>query len=329
MKKRILLISTGGTITMGEDKSEGGLVPQAHGLSIYTHLPQIEDFAEVELYEFENLPSPHITLQDMFELSSYVRRKIAEELYDGIVITHGTDTLEETAYFLDLTLETSIPVVFTAAMRSQTELGVDGPRNLWGAITTASSDEAKYKGVLVVMNDEIHEARSVTKTYTSNTSTFKSISYGPLGYVDEDGVFFGRESLFQKHEKFRITHIKDQVDLHTCYAGMRSNLLDASLYANVEGVVLEALGRGNVPPSIVTSIKKFIDKEIPVIICSRCHLGRVLPVYAYEGGGKKLAEMGAIFGGDLLGIKARILLNIVLSITDDPIEIRKIFLARC
>lgn len=270
-----------------------------------------------------HLPSPHITMKDMMLLKQMLDHYAEKNWIDGAVITHGTDTLEETAYFLDLTVKARFPIVVTGAMRSSNEIGSDGLYNLISAIRVASSEAARNKGVLVVLNDEIHTAENVTKTHTSNVSTFQSPQFGPIGIVTKQGVLFHHMPSY--HENYTIADITKKVVIVKAHAGMDSSLLLAVQDLNVHGVVIEALGQGNMPPATVPGIKALIDNNIPVVIVSRAFNGIVQDIYAYEGGGKQLKEAGVIFSNGLNGQKARIKLLIALESTNDMKEIEEMF----
>ena len=246
-----------------------------------------------------------------------------EKEIDGVVITHGTDTLEETAYFLDLTLQTNIPIIVTGAMRSTNEVGFDGLYNLISSIKVASSEEAKNKGVLVVLNDEIHTAINVTKTHTNNVSTFQSPQYGPIGIVSKRGVHF--HHIPNKREYYPIKEISKTVALLKSHAGMDSTLFFAIKDLNYDGVVIEALGQGNLPPATIDGITALLQANIPIILVSRCFNGIAEDVYSYTGGGQKLKKMGVIFSNGLNGQKARIKLMLTLSITSDLKLLEKMF----
>lgn len=193
-----------------------------------------------------NIPSPHINIEHWQQLKMRIEKAVNEENVDGVVITHGTDTLEETSYFLDLALSVNIPVVITGAMRSSNELGADGLINLQSAILVALNEESRDKGVLVVMNDEIHNAKFVTKTHTTNVATFQTPTFGPCGLVTKESVIF-----FQKlttYERYPIQQVtKANVQLLKAYAGMDSFLLEQLAKSKCDGVVIEALGAGNLP----------------------------------------------------------------------------------
>ncbi|MBN2461080.1 MAG: asparaginase [Candidatus Cloacimonetes bacterium] len=318
MKKKILIVTTGGTIAMKQN-SPFGVVPDDEFTRALLTFPHLNDLAAIHVHEFANLPSPYITPQKMLELAKFVDANIAA--YDGLVITHGTDTLEETAYFLDLVLQTEKPVVFTAAMRSASDLGLDGPRNIVGAVRVASNRDSHGKGVLVVMNDEIHYARDVVKTDSGKTDAFLTPAYGLLGIIDPDRVIYYRQSYFR--EKLHTTTIETNIDLIKCVSGMDDRHLVASLQAGARAVVLEAFGRGNIPPQIIPAVRNLMENNILVIVVSRTYTGRVLPEYGYEGGGAYLEKIGVILGGDLKGPKMRLKLMILFGKFPDPERVRE------
>lgn len=298
--------------------NERGIFPNDDLIGLLYSFPQLQEIADIEIDQFANIPSPHMTPLKMFDLGRLVEKKLAD--YDGIVITHGTDTLEETSYFLDLMLSSLKPIVFTAAMRSGSELGLDGPRNIVGAVRVACDEQAKSRGVLLVMNDEIHCARDVVKTDSGKADAFETPLYGLLGIVDPDRVLFYRRRIIE--ETISASELETNVDLIKCVSGMSDHHLQASIAKGVKAIVLEAFGRGNVPVSILPAIQTAIQKNILIVVVSRTYTGRVLPEYGYEGGGKKLVEMGAILGGDLKGPKMRLKLMLLFGKLQDHLKVK-------
>ena len=320
--RKVVIITTGGTIAMVRGIS-GRSYPSEKGSFFITQIPGLDSIADVELLEFSNVPSPYMTPKDMWKLSRVVKDVSKREDVNGIVITHGTDTLEETAYFLDLTVDTEKPIVLTASMRNINELGTDGPRNVLSSVRVAVSEKARNMGVMVCLNDEIHSAREVTKTYTSNVATFESPGYGPLGIVDEDTVVFFRKSLTRT--VLDVEKIEERVALVKTFTGDDGSFLRLVPSLSYKGVILEGFGRGNVPPLVAEAVEEIVEKGVVVVITSRCFKGRVLDVYAYKGGGADLVKRGAILGQEVTSQKARIKLMVVLGKTSDPEEIRKYF----
>lgn len=308
--KKILILHTGGTISMSEDQLTGRVAPsEQNPLIKSTTLLSIPAIIEQET--FLNLPSPHITQVEMFALKLRIERAIADG-FDGIVVTHGTDTLEETAYFLDLTLTNKVPVVVTGAMRSSNELGSDGLTNLQNAILVSLHEESASKGVLVVMNDDIHTAKYVTKTHTTNLATFQTPTFGPLGLISKQNVLFFQT--LTSNEQFNVTYItKQKIHLIKAYAGMDSFLFKTMSKDNTDGVVIEALGAGNLPPQTLDGIRHLLALHIPIVLVSRAFNGVTQDVYDYIGGGKQLKESGLIFTTGLSGQKARLKLMALLN----------------
>ena len=286
-------------------------------------IPGVEDYAEIEAYTFSSMPSPHMTLETMLKLSKFTTELVERDDIDGVVITHGTDTLEETAYLLDLTVKTKKPVVVTGAMRSGSELGYDGPFNLATSICTAISDEAVGRGVLVCFNGELNSASEVTKANSMALNAFRTPNFGPIGIVDNDNVIFYRDA--NHLEKYDVSKIEKQVALIKCVVDMDSSYIDYLIEKGYGGIVIEALGRGNVPPKMVEGIKKAIELEIPVVVVSRCFEGRVFESYGYEGGGKQLKNLGVIFGDTLPGQKARIKLILAINSGMNIHEVARVF----
>lgn len=322
-KKQLVIITTGGTIAMKWDPFTHAILPAKSGKELLEAVPEINQNIQPELIEFSNIDSTEMSPRMMFALSQLVQQQLERPEIEGAIITHGTDTLEETSYMLDLTLKSSKPVVCTAAMRTFNELGTDGPRNLLAAAKVACADHCHGLGTLVVLNDEIHAGREVRKTYTSNVATFESIGYGPLGIVDEDRVIIYRYSTIREY--IPASQIEDDVAFIEMSAGDNGNLIAFAIQNRVKGLVIAGLGRGNIPALAAEKVSLACTHNIPVVLTSRCLKGRVLGVY---GGGKKMESAGVIFGGDLSGPKARIKLMVALGFTNDLLQIKQIFEAQ-
>lgn len=321
--KKVAVVFNGGTISMKVDPRIQAAVPKLSGEEIMSMVTGIEKYAQVETYNFSNLPGPHVTPETMLELSEYIKIILEKDDVAGVVVTHGTDSLEETAYFLDLILKNEKSVVITGSMRNSSELGYDGPANLSAAICTVISDQAKNMGVLVCFNDELHSASEVTKAHSMHLNAFQSPDFGPVGIIDNNEVIFYRQNL--KRHFINTNKIETKVDLIKCVAGMDSKLIDFCVEQGDRGIVIEAMGRGNVTPQMVPGIKRALNKGVTVVLVSRCPKGRVLDSYGYEGGGKQLRNLGVIFGDNLPGQKARIKLILALGKTDDTELIKDYF----
>ena len=300
----IVLLFTGGTISMRHDPSVGGAVPTLRGRDIMALAPGIGDIAPLEVDDWGAHPGPHMTIELMWELRGRIAQQLARPEVDGVVVTHGTDALEETAYLLARSLDSDKPVVVTGAMRTSSDLGWDGPGNLAAAIRVAASPAARKCGVLVVMSDRVFAATDVTKVHTHALDAFESPGLGPLGVVDDGRVIF-RRSLPPPLAIVLPTAPATPVDIIYAFAGADSSLLDASRIRG-RAVVIAAMGRGNVPPAMVDGIRRWVDDGKPVVITSRALRGRVGCTYGYQGGGRRLAELGAIFAGPLRPQQARI-----------------------
>mgnify|MGYP006277767111 CR=1 FL=1 len=308
--RKVVLLSTGGTIEMVGTDSGLDIRPGRSGLPAGGNV--VPSGVAVEHRQLFSLPSPHMTPRRMRRLVGAIEEQRAREDVCGVVVTHGTDTLEESAFLADVLLAPGKPVAFTAAMRSASELGVDGPRNVMGAIRTVCTSEFHNLGVTVVLNDEVHSALRVTKTYTSNVSSFASPGYGPLGYVDEDRVLLRRRPAVSLDLSPYADGLEERVALVKLAAGYGAEQLSAAVDGGSRGVALEAFGRGNASPEVAREVKRAADSGVVVGISSRCYMGRVLGVYGYGGGGADLQRRGAVMAGDLPGHKLRLLLMVCL-----------------
>ena len=306
MPKKILVLHTGGTISMQADDSGAVMTSQDNPMN-YVSNPL--EGVEVHALDFFNLPSPHIKPKHMLAL--YQKIKEEADYYDGFVITHGTDTLEETAYFLDTMEVPHKPIVLTGAMRSSNELGSDGVYNYLSALRVASDDKAADKGVLVVMNDEIHAAKYVTKTHTTNVSTFQTPTHGPLGLIMKHEILYFKTA--EPRVRFDLDKIQGLVPIIPVYAGMTEELLDLLPVDQLDGLIIQAFGAGNVPKETAQKLNALIQEGLPIALVSRCFNGIAEPVYAYEGGGVCLQNAGVFFVKELNAQKARLKLLIAIN----------------
>ena len=306
MPKKILVLHTGGTISMQADASGAVVTSQDNPMN---HVSNPLEGVEVHALDFFNLPSPHIKPKHMLAL--YQKIKEEADHYDGFVITHGTDTLEETAYFLDTMEVPHKPIVLTGAMRSSNELGSDGVYNYLSALRVASDDKAADKGVLVVMNDEIHAAKYVTKTHTTNVSTFQTPTHGPLGLIMKYEIIYFETA--EPRVRFDLDKIQGLVPIIPVYAGMTEELLDLLPVDQLDGLIIQAFGAGNVPKETAQKLNALIQEGLPIALVSRCFNGIAEPVYAYEGGGVCLQNAGVFFVKELNAQKARLKLLIAIN----------------
>ncbi|HXT15518.1 MAG TPA: asparaginase [Gemmatimonadaceae bacterium] len=300
----IVLLFTGGTISMRHDAGVGGAVPALRGPDLVALVPGLADIADLEVDDWGAFPGPHMTVERMWALRQRIAEQLARPGVDGVVVTHGTDTLEESAYLVARSVESEKPVVFTGAMRTSSDLGWDGPANLGAAVRVAADEYSRGVGVVVVMSDRIYAAIDVTKVHTHMLDAFDSPGLGPLGVIDDGSVIF-RRALPAPVPVLTPAAPATPVDVVYAFAGADSRLLDASRDAG-KGVVIAAMGRGNVPPAMVDGIDRWVAEDKPVVVTSRALRGRVGCTYGYPGGGRRLAERGAIFAGSRRPQQARI-----------------------
>ncbi|WP_437682290.1 asparaginase [Sorangium sp. So ce131] len=322
---RLHLVTTGGTIASRVDPRTGAAVPAVRAEELVAEVPALGKIAELAVTEFCLESSWNLGPERVASLARAVRDLQASPEVAGVVVTHGTDTLEETAFALDLLLDGDTPVVLTGAMRDASTAGGDGPRNLVSAARVAVDPAARGLGVLAVMNDEIHAARYVMKTHTTALGTFASPGAGPLGAIDGEGVRFHARPA--RTPPLPLAPPAPRVYLVKMAAGMDDLLLRALLDARADGVVIEGSGAGNVCGSWEGAIGDLVQAGIPVVLSSRCPGGRVTPTYGAPGGGRRLRDLGVIAAGALSGPKARLALMFALGAGLDAAALRA-YLAR-
>lgn len=307
---RVRLLATGGTIA-------GGSAGRLSASQLAQAVPELATVASVAVEDFDNIGSSRMTPEIQLKLARRVVEVLnADADLAGVVITHGTDTLEETAFFLDLLVASERPVVFTAAQRPPREPDSDGPRNLLNAVRVAVAPVAKGMGVLVTLNGEVHAAREVRKTHAAALEAFRSPDGGPVGYVDGRRVIFHRKPL--RRLTLSVESVEPRVDLLTLAAGSDGRLVDAAVASGAQGLVLEVFGRGNVPPAVVEAVKRAREKRVVVVYTSRTRGGRVEV-------DEESRRLGVVGGEDLDGLKARILLIAALGKTRDPAVLQSYF----
>ena len=313
----VRVIATGGTIASrpGDDQLTGSALIEA--------VPQLAGVAQVEVEEFSRIGSSGMTPDHWLLLAKRINELLDDEPdISGIVVTHGTDTMEETAYFLHLTIKDLRPVVLTGSMRSATAISADGPANLLTAVRVAADTNAGGRGVLVVLNDEVHSARDVRKTDNNRIDTFLSAEWGALGVVDSDGVIFRRSSetlhTVQALPSLAGVETLPAVPIVADFAGNDAMVLRSWAKQGVAGIVVQAFGGGRTSPEMRRAISEIASEGIPVVLASRVPEGRVI------GSGQQ-AQSGVVAGGDLPPHKARVLLMLALLHSSDGTEIQAIF----
>jgi L-asparaginase len=314
---RVVVIATGGTIA---GQSEGG---QLTGEQLVEAVPQLADVARLEVEEFSRIGSSGMTPDHWLRLSRRVNELFAtHDDLAGIVVTHGTDTMEETAYFLHLTVEHDRPVVMVGSMRNASAVSADGPANLLSGVRVAASPEAAGRGVLVVLNDEIHSARDVRKTDNNRVDTFVAAEWGALGIVDADGIVF-RRLLATAHTTGSELHLPagttalPAVPIVADYAGSDASELRIAVEAGVAAVVVQAFGGGRASPGMRRAVAGVAERGVPVALASRVPEGRVMA-------GVASVERGVLSAGDLPPHRLRVLLMVALARDRTPAELQRL-----
>jgi L-asparaginase len=326
-RPRVGLITSGGTIeSLGLDRLDLAWYIEAKRRLNFGELvdlvPEVESIAQIKEVAFRRVASHELTTQDLAELVATIHRLADDDGVDGIVITHGTNTLEETAFFLHLTVKRSVPVVVVGAMRPANALGADGTINLVNATRVAVSSASKGLGVLVVLNDTIHTARDVTKATTTRVDAFRDRELGPLGYVGADGrVAIYRTSL-RRHttESEFDTPVRalPRVDIVLSHLGADGTMIRAASEVGARGIVVAGTGAGRVSKDEERALRQAVAKGVVVCMSSRVGSGLVFR-------SPTMASKGYVAADNISPWKARILLALALTRTSEPSELQRIF----
>lgn len=320
---RVCIVGTGGTIASKYDAALGGHTSAANARELVAAVPKLRELATIRVVEHSNVNSALMDTATSFGLAATLRGVLRDETVDGIVVTHGTATLEETAYLMDLTVSTDAPIVFTGAQRNFDEPDADGPRNLLYAAMVASHPQARGRGVLVTLGGEIHAARDVTKVHTERLTCFAGRDGGPVGLVNPYGVtFLGAP---ERRVHLEVERIEESVQLVRMAQGANDLLLRACIGARVAGIVVEATAGGNVNAPHYEAICDALEAGIAVVIATRVAAGAPHFGKGYRGSFASLVDKGAIGSGYLSGLKARILLMVALAHTRERAELAAIF----
>ena len=319
MKPRVVLLATGGTIASRHDPALGRTVASQRAEALLAALPGRLDDVDVEIENLATMPSFDMTLDFAFALARRIAALCRQPDVSGVVVTHGTDTMEETSWLADLLLDGEAPAVFTGAQRAADDPQSDGPHNLLDALRVAGSPLARGIGAVVCFNGAIHAARDVTKVHTSAVETFQSYERGALGEVDGSRVIARRRPGLRR--TFEVDRLQTDVALFRLAIGIDLAPLDDLVARAPAGLVIEGFGRGNGPRALASRVRDAVAGGCVVVMTSRCPTGRVEPIYGGGGGGRDLADAGALFGGDLKGAKLRLLLMVLLGQTRDRTEI--------
>jgi len=324
MKKPVVcVVGTGGTIASKYDAALGGHVSAASASDLVAAIPELSEVAQVRIVEHSNINSALMDTQTAFGLRDTLRRVLEDDEVAGVVVTHGTATLEETAYLMDLTVGGDKPIVVTGAQRNSDEKDPDGPRNVLCATRIAADPQARGRGVMVALGSEIHSAVDATKVNPERLTCFGARDVGPMGIVTSQGVTFF--SMPQRRLHLEVSQIRPDVHIIKMVQGSSNLLFRACVEAKVDGIVVEATGGGNVNLPFYEGVCMAIDAGIPVIAGTRLPSGAPHPGKGYLGSWQSLIRKGAISSGFLSGIKARTLLMVALGHTNDPARLREIF----
>jgi L-asparaginase len=320
----IHLLFTGGTISMQRDPAAGGNVPAHGGEALVAFAGGLDRISPYRIENWAKLPACHLGPDRLWALRERVRQIAESGEVRGIVVAHGTDTLEETAYLLDRTLERTVPVAITGAMRTSSDDGWDGPQNLVDAATVAAAAESAGRGVMVVFNGNVFAGRDAVKTHTTDLDAFTAPHGGALGRVERGRVGYASKTRGggegRKNDgaaagqwgRLNPAGLSARIALVPMVVGDDGGMLDLARPSH-DGVVVVAFGSGNIPPGAVPALARWIEDGKPVVLGTRCPMGVVSPLYAFEGGGARLVAIGAIPAGPRALSQARMELMIALS----------------
>jgi len=307
----IHLLFTGGTISMQRDPAAGGNVPAHGGEALVGFARGLEEIAPYRIENWARLPACHLGQDKLWALRERVREVAESGEVAGIVITHGTDTIEETAYLLARTLPADVPVAITGAMRTSSDEGWDGPRNLTDATRVAASAASAGRGAMVVFQGAIFSGQTAAKVHATDLAAFAAPHARPIGRVEEGRIVYSAPAA-ERRTPLRPQGLPARVAVVSLVIGDDGTLLDLARPEH-DGVVVVAFGSGNMPPGAVPAVRRWLDEGKPVVLATRCPLGEVTPVYAFEGGGARTVAMGAIPAGPRTVSQARMELVLALS----------------
>ncbi|HSL75591.1 MAG TPA: asparaginase [Candidatus Limnocylindrales bacterium] len=309
---RVAVVFTGGTISMGFDPVAGGNVPSLDGAAILERTPGLDAFADVVAIDRGLTPASHFTFRDLMTLRGVIAGALDDEGIDGVVVVQGTDTIEETAFAWDLTLETSKPVVVTGAMRASHEEDYDGPANLRRSVAAAASTALSDAGVVVSLAGTLEAADDVTKMHTRAFDTFRSPNRGSFALVDDDGSVRVGTPRGPRRRLRPVPTDGARVELVQAGIGSDGAMIDAAVSTGARGIVVAATGAGNTSKGLLDAAERAMNEDVVVVLASRCPAGAVSDAYAFPGGGATWIRAGALPVGTLCAIKARVALALGL-----------------
>jgi L-asparaginase len=322
MRPDVAVISTGGTIA--STRGEEAATPDKGGSELIETVPEISEHATVSVHELTQVASFNMDLETIADIGDAAAEAIADGA-EGIVVTHGTDTMEESAYAVDLTREFDAPVVFTGAQRRPDELSSDGPSNMLTAIRAASDPQfCDAGGVYIAFDMEVHSPRDATKGHTSALNAFESPDKGPIASVTRDDIRLHRPP-GSYSDTLEPTRTDADVMMIKSAADVDARQIEFAATQGVDGIIIEGTGLGNVTSELGQAVADVVDQGIPVVVTSRCQAGATAPVYGTAGGGRTLIDNGAVQADDLSAQKARLKLAFALTEVDRPDTIAEYF----
>lgn len=307
---RVLVLATGGTIS-GKADSRSAISYDAGavtGQQLIAGVPGLEKLAQLQVEQISNIASQNMTSQIWFKLAERIQKAFANNEADAVVITHGTDTMEETAFFLDNVIGDARPIILTGAMRPSTATSADGPANMYEAVKVAVDLQTRGRGVLVVLNDEVQSARAVSKTHTTALQTFRSPNSGPAGYVDPSSVRFVTSAKPRLHLELPPEHKLPRVQIVYAHADMDAKQIDDAVKDGARGIVIAGMGDGNVSTEALAGIEHATKAGVVVVRSTRVGNGFVNRNVEVDDD-----HYGLVVSMDLNPQKARILLQLLLA----------------
>ncbi|MGN7296004.1 asparaginase [Ferdinandcohnia sp. SAFN-114] len=310
-KKRIIMLSTGGTIASKRNPVTGLLTAGVMSGEELSEMCDLPSYIDVDVLSVFQIPSNHMTFGHLITLKEKIEEVFENPDIDGVVVTHGTDTLEETAYFLDLVIADERPVVITGSQRGPQVNGTDAFVNLRQSILLAAYPECRGLGTVALFNERIFTGRYIKKKHASNVDGFTSFGFGYLGIVDQDTIFIYQKPV--KRETYTLKNSLPSVELVKTSLGSDGKFIDCAAEHGAKGIIVEAPGRGHAPPYILESVKRAVEKGIYVILTTSAEEGEVKTVYDFPGSAWSLQNTGVLLAGDYDSKKARIKLAVLIA----------------
>jgi L-asparaginase len=314
---KVVVLGTGGTISSKRDSPAGSAISKASTTELVAALSErgyrLPADISVETEQVCTIGGYLFDLEIAFRIAKRIEAHLSDPEVTGVVVTQGTDTMEESAFMADLIVSSEKPVAYTGAQHLADDPDPDGPRNLIGAIRFVAAPQSRGLGVVIAFDGEAHAARDATKRHSSRVGTFFSGEHGKIGDIDGEDVVIHRRPLLRR--TFRTDAIEKRIDLIRLTMGADARFIRCAIDTGARAIVIEAFGRGNANHAVIAGIRDAVAAGVLVVVTTRCPEGRVKPIYG-DGGGRDVEAAGAIFAGDLQGLKARVLLSVLLRASD-------------